>query len=70
MSAELDESIIFHCDKRDFEIKKEDDLETHVELYHVYPCKMCNINFDNEQKLKEHNEVCHIKSPPKHERKI
>ena len=35
MSAELDESIIFQCDRCDCEIEKEDALETHVELYHV-----------------------------------
>ena len=51
MSAELDESIIFHCDKCDFEIEEENALETHVELYHVNPCQMCQINFDTEDEL-------------------
>ena len=69
MSAELDESRIFHCDKCDFEIEEEDALETHVELYHVNPCQMCNINFDKEEELKEHNEVYHIKSPQKTQKK-
>ena len=47
------------CDKCDFEIEKE------VELCHVNPCEMWKINFDNEDELKEHNEVYHIKSPQK-----
>ena len=66
MSAELDESIIFCCDKCDFEIEKEDALETHVELYHVNPCQICKTNFDNEDELKEHNKVYHIKSTQMH----
>ena len=65
MSAELDECMIFHYDKCDFEIEEEDALETHVELNHENPCQMCKINFDNEDELKEHNKVNHIKSPTK-----
>ena len=69
MSADLDESRIFHCDKCDFEIGEENALETHVELYYVNPCQMCNINFDKEDELKEHIEVYHIKSPQKTQKK-
>ena len=65
MSAELDESRIFHCDECDFEIGEENALETHVELYYVNTCQMCNINFDKEDELKEHNEVYYIKFPQK-----
>ena len=65
MSTELDESIIFHCDKWVFEIEEEDAIETHVKLYHVNQCQMCSINFANECELKEHNEVNHIKFPQK-----
>ena len=65
MSAELDESRIFHCDKCDFEIEEEGALETHVELYHVNPCQISNIDFEKEDKHKEHIEVYHIKSPEK-----
>ena len=62
MSAELDESMIFHCDRCDFEIDKEDAIETHEALYYVNPCPICNTNFDNEAELKEDNEMYHIKS--------
>ena len=65
MSAELDDSRIFQCDKCDFEIEEEDALETHKELYHVNPCQMCCINFDNEELLEEHNEVYHREIPTK-----
>ena len=64
LSAELDDSRIFQCDKCDFAIEEEDALETHKELYHVNPCQMCCINFDNEELLKEHNEVYHKKKIP------
>ena len=65
MSAELNESMLFYCDKCDFEVEYEDALETHVDLYHINPCQKCSTNFDNEDELKEHNEVYHIKSPQK-----
>ena len=52
LSAELDVSIIFHCDKSDLEIDKEDALDTHKEYYNINPCQMCSINFDNEDRLK------------------
>ena len=38
LSAELDVSIIFHCDKSDLEIDKEDALDTHKEFYSINPC--------------------------------
>ena len=69
LSAEVDDSRIFQCDKCDFEIEEEDALETHKELYHVNPCQMCCINFDNEELLKEHNEVYHKKNPLKNIKK-
>ena len=52
LSSELDVSIIFHCDKSDLEIDKEDALDTHKEYYNINPCQMCSINFDNEDRLK------------------
>ena len=33
LSSEFDDSIIFECDKCNFEIEEEDALETHKELY-------------------------------------
>ena len=54
MSAELNESMLFYCDKCDFEVEYEDALETHVDLYHINPCQKCSANFDNEDELKEH----------------
>ena len=62
MCAELDESEMFYCDKCEFEIEKEDALETLNELYHINPCKTCNQNFDEEDELRDHINLHHIKS--------
>ena len=45
--------MIFHCGKCDFAIEEKDVLE---EVYHIYPCRICNMNFDNEITLKENKE--------------
>ena len=51
--------MIFHFGKCDFAIEEKDVLE---EVYHIYPCLICNINFDNEFTLKEYKEHNHNRS--------
>ena len=59
LSVPFDNSMIFNCDKCDFEIEDEDALETHKELYHINPCQVCNLNFDDEDTMKKHKENYH-----------
>ena len=55
LSVQFDNSMIFNCDKCEFESEEEDALETHKELYHINPCQICNLNFYDEDTLKKHH---------------
>ena len=58
-SKEEESSVMYYCDKCDFEYDDEDAIESHKELYHEFNFKICGEDFEDEYTLKTHKELHH-----------
>ena len=55
-----DSSVMYYCDKCDFQYDEEDAVKAHNEIYHENKCDDCGENLEDEGALKKHIELQHV----------